>query len=775
MKRNYMKTLLMAAGLLVGVASALAQTTTWTFVNNQSTWSNATLNGGKQYNEQVTEVNAGGVTFTGTNGFVATAKGLGFNAIGSTNDENISIVVPVGYKAQVSIYTSNNRTVIGVFGETSTTYNASWASSTKEFDNANGASDVILYLYCNQNPGGNEQNKAPFLEEIKLINMANTSAYPWTANAVATINDTKTTLKVYSSTDDVMESSEYTINVDKAIKYGEDYYALNDNRFSSNIFSTTQTMGNEAATFDFNYEKISDVVFYGEVEDIYTSGARISKQENISALSNAEGIALQGDGGYLVLQFNVPEDGYYNFMLGMNNTNNRERGFNYAIDSTDVSETITVPAFTPYVHKINTVYLTAGKHTLQLNLTYSLTPIFDYMLITAYYPVNITVIKQYGDKTDTLVTQQLVKGDSYSYSYPKFFIDGTTLYKYTSSDDPNADRTYWNSSLSNIQEDATYTLTYTAMNGECVYFSEGEDVEGAKVYTTNTWAPRSSNGATGVLDSLILTTLEPGLYDVTARVIGKNGGNMTISASSTTILEQQTYTAGTETTSSTIELTENTDIIAKGGYYTTSDNGYGFDYIYIMKAAVQVTMTEAKYATFYTGGSALDFTDTGLEAYYITGVNGKTLVQTPVTVVPAYTAVLLYGNAGTYSVPKVSTVSPSEVNYDNMLFGSDDGLTAPANSYVLQNQDGKIGFYKVTVGGALDVPAGKAYLQLPNENQAKALYFNDNATAIETVSALASDAVEGIYTIGGTKVSGLQKGINIVKMQNGETKKVIVK
>ena len=93
-----LKLLLVAVGLTMGT-SAWAQIT-WTFIGNTAVWAQdgVTLSGGNQYDENASAVGSGGVTFTGTNGFVSTAKGIGFHAVGSTTDENISIVVPKGYK-----------------------------------------------------------------------------------------------------------------------------------------------------------------------------------------------------------------------------------------------------------------------------------------------------------------------------------------------------------------------------------------------------------------------------------------------------------------------------------------------------------------------------------------------------------------------------------------------------------------------------------------------------------------------------------------------------
>jgi len=100
-----------------------------------------------------------------------------------------------------------------------------------------------------------------------------------------------------------------------------------------------------------------------------------------------------------------------------------------------------------------------------------------------------------------------------------------------------------------------------------------------------------------------------------------------------------------------------------------------------------------------------------------------------------------------------------------------------ADRYVLQTQEDTQAFYKVSAD--FTATANKAYLTVPVAKTgagAKAFYFNFNdANAIEAITALTSDNIEGIYTVGGAKVNSLQKGINIVKMQNGETRKVFVK
>ena len=103
---------------------------------------------------------------------------------------------------------------------------------------------------------------------------------------------------------------------------------------------------------------------------------------------------MSSKGGYVKAAFNVASDGIYTVIVGMNNTNDSNRGFNYSIDDADASATITVTKNSAHVQNITGQYLAAGNHTIQLNITYSLTPVFDYLLVIrtgdATVPATIT-------------------------------------------------------------------------------------------------------------------------------------------------------------------------------------------------------------------------------------------------------------------------------------------------------------------------------------------------------------------------------------------------
>ena len=108
-----------------------------------------------------------------------------------------------------------------------------------------------------------------------------------------------------------------------------------------------------------------------------------------------------------------------------------------------------------------------------------------------------------------------------------------------------------------------------------------------------------------------------------------------------------------------------------------------------------------------------------------------------------------------------------------LLTGVYEDTPAPVGSYVLQNNNDKVGFYKVAEGSQPSVPANKCYLTAP-ASSAKALSLGD-ATAIEAIEALTSGNYEAIYSTSGARLNSLQKGVNIVKMANGKTQKILVK
>ena len=108
-----------------------------------------------------------------------------------------------------------------------------------------------------------------------------------------------------------------------------------------------------------------------------------------------------------------------------------------------------------------------------------------------------------------------------------------------------------------------------------------------------------------------------------------------------------------------------------------------------------------------------------------------------------------------------------------MFVGTYVEYETEGGEYVLQNHDGKVAFYRVGESAKPTVKAYRCYLTA-SANEAKAFFFDNEATGINGVDT-ADAEIEAIYTINGTRVNNLQKGLNIVKMSNGKTQKVYVK
>lgn len=159
----------------------------------------------------------------------------------------------------------------------------------------------------------------------------------------------------------------------------------------------------------------------------------------------------------------------------------------------------------------------------------------------------------------------------------------------------------------------------------------------------------------------------------------------------------------------------------------------------------------------------------GLTAYNVTSINGKYIVKEEVEKLEMNTPYLLSGDEGTYKFEGPDT--PVGSNYKNgVLVGntapSADGsyVYAPKDSYVLQNNNGKLGFYKVAEDNAQKIRQYSAYLAAPSNGNSYAtslmLGDDDEATEIETIQEIANDAPA--YNLNGVRVNKNAKGFVIV-------------
>ena len=100
--------------------------------------------------------------------------------------------------------------------------------------------------------------------------------------------------------------------------------------------------------------------------------------------------------------------------------------------------------------------------------------------------------------------------------------------------------------------------------------------------------------------------------------------------------------------------------------------------------------------------------------------------------------------------------------------------TTITEGYVLQTKEGKQAFYIVNSEKPITVPAYRAYLTVSGSD-VKSFNLGDDTTGISALEALTNNAFEAIYSADGVKLNRIEKGVNILKMSDGTTRKVILK
>ncbi len=210
-----------------------------------------------------------------------------------------------------------------------------------------------------------------------------------------------------------------------------------------------------------------------------------------------------------------------------------------------------------------------------------------------------------------------------------------------------------------------------------------------------------------------------------------------------------------------------------GSLYTdTGIDAKDFTLTPATKASVDVNIASGvKYAT-----RIFPFTPTlptGVVAY-TASVDGDVVNLNANETVEANVPYVLYAENGCTADALTGWGTAAATSYTSgVLTGVYESVDAPDNSYVLANIDNKVGFYQVDNNDKPTVGANRCYLTAPTSG-ARALFFDFETTAIEAINALTSGEAE-IYNASGVRVPAMQKGMNIVKMKNGKTQKVMVK
>lgn len=160
---------------------------------------------------------------------------------------------------------------------------------------------------------------------------------------------------------------------------------------------------------------------------------------------------------------------------------------------------------------------------------------------------------------------------------------------------------------------------------------------------------------------------------------------------------------------------------------------------------------------------------TGMTAYSVTGVDGNKLMLEKADMLAMDVPYLVSG-AGEYSFTGPDTTPWEAGLQDGLLAGNVSPSTdnspvyAPAGSYVLQQKNGKLGFYLVEKDNTQKIRQYSAYLQIEEAAPAlagqRAFYFDIDAEGIEEIAN--DESHYGVaYGINGQRVEANHKGLTV--------------
>lgn len=235
----------------------------------------------------------------------------------------------------------------------------------------------------------------------------------------------------------------------------------------------------------------------------------------------------------------------------------------------------------------------------------------------------------------------------------------------------------------------------------------------------------------------------------------------------------QTFTYTIENVA-TLEIIQRDGILIKGKNIaitkvklTTYEDSYD---------AASVKISDAGIATYSNSNKALDFTNSGIKAYYASAVEKGKVTLTPINQVPAYTGIIVKGEPGTHEIPVIDKIDGLGTNYLKAVGDWDRKITASADA---------IYYYSFTetatptfslVDQETEIPAHKAYLETtidirPEKGSIELVFTDGTSTGINEIETEVQESGDNsYYNLQGMRVEHPTKGIYIHK-----GKKIIIR
>lgn len=371
-----------------------------------------------------------------------------------------------------------------------------------------------------------------------------------------------------------------------------------------------------------------------------------------------------------------------------------------------------------------------------------------------------------GEALKEIASGTIYEGETAKVAYNRYILKDGILYEAAANN-----KEYNNSFVVN-EDNQKVGIEYKATDKKnVVFFKEVEDIEGLTAVESGNANIRcsASKGAYAASDATI-ATLPAGSYKMIAGVFGKADFTFSLKAGENTVFEPVTKGYFDEQTSAEFKLDAQSDIVLGAG-----GNGGNspklLDYIIIEKTAEAVPVTDLKYASYVPTVNVAVPSDVKVYTGKVNEAkNAIDLTEIPAgTVIPAGAAVLVGGDAATYSFA-ASTEDAAAITDNELKPATAETVGDGKTIYALAKVADKPVFALVKEGVA--VGEGHAYITISGAAGARFYSIgagNGETTGINQVNGVAAEADGAYYTLQGMKTSKPAKGIYI---HNG--KKVIV-
>lgn len=238
---------------------------------------------------------------------------------------------------------------------------------------------------------------------------------------------------------------------------------------------------------------------------------------------------------------------------------------------------------------------------------------------------------------------------------------------------------------------------------------------------------------------------------------------------------EQTFTYTIENVA-TLEIIQRDGILVRGKNITitkveltTYEDSYD---------AASVTISKAGIATYSNSYKALDFTNSDVKAYYASNVEKGKVTLTPISIVPAYTGIIVKGDADTYEIPVATGDIPAieGTNYLKAVGDWNGTITASADAiYHYSFTETATPTFSLVIQDT-NIPAHKAYLETPTDitpetGSIELVFTDDTSTGINEIETEVQESGDNsYYNLQGMRVEHPTKGIYIHK-----GKKIIIR